>query len=41
MTTINTGEGRWELIEGDPIMMASPNKRHQDICLNIFIALKT
>ena len=33
-------EGRWELIGGEPIMMASPNKRHQEICLNLSIALK-
>lgn len=33
-------DGRWELIDGEPIMMASPNKKHQDICLNISIALK-
>ena len=28
-------EEHWELIEGIPMMMAPPNRRHQRICYNL------
>ena len=31
-------DGRWELIDGEPYMMASPNKKHQRLCGKIYKA---
>lgn len=35
-----TDDGKWELIEGEPIMNASPSQLHQVIALNLAAALK-
>jgi Uma2 family endonuclease len=36
-----TEDGKWELIEGAPLMNASPSLHHQVIALNLAAALKT
>ena len=33
-------EGRWELVDGEPVMMAGAARRHNQIAGNIYLALR-
>lgn len=38
---VQTREEKWELVDGEPVMMASVNQRHQDIAANTLTSLHT
>jgi Uma2 family endonuclease len=38
---IQTRDEKWELVDGEPIMMAGANQRHQDIAANTLTSLHT
>jgi Uma2 family endonuclease len=38
---VQTRDEKWELIDGEPMMMAGANQRHQDIAANTLTALHT
>jgi Uma2 family endonuclease len=38
---IQNRDGKWELIDGEAVMMAEANQRHQDIAANTLTSLHT
>lgn len=38
---LRSRDERWELVDGEPVMMAGANQRHQDIAANTLTALHT
>jgi Uma2 family endonuclease len=38
---VQTSDRKWELVDGEPVMMAGSNQRHQDISANTLTSLHT